>query len=232
MWILRRFNMTKTAIWILAIAAAIPGASFGQTPDGTDINQAVPIYFGQTINDTVDVKTHLFQVYSVTLAKGQKFNATAAASAGLYLLLVSSDVHTLTGFRCGCLENDYGTGTSWNYQASTAGVYYLVVQANTAGTTYKLQITADTIIPIDKPVQAGCVTGQVDSITYSLQLIAAELPDEASIGGTKLCPGCAIHAPAYPLLAHKMETAMGQNVGVSACYDAAGNIFQIKLVHP
>jgi hypothetical protein len=25
---------------------------------------------------------------------------------------------------------------------------------------------------------------------------------------------------------------MGQNIGVSACYDAAGNIFQLKMLHP
>jgi hypothetical protein len=29
-----------------------------------------------------------------------------------------------------------------------------------------------------------------------------------------------------------MEKAMGLGVGVSACYDATGNIFQLTLNHP
>ena len=89
-----------------------------------------------------------------------------------------------------------------------------------------------TPINVPNPATAGCVTGQVDAITYSLQLIAAGLPDEVSIGGAKLCSSCSVKAPAYKELVDKMESAMGMNVGVSACYDNSGNIFQLKLVHP
>ena len=47
---------------------------FAQTPDGTDINQAIPIYFGQTVNDIMDLKTRPVVVYSISLAKGQSFS--------------------------------------------------------------------------------------------------------------------------------------------------------------
>lgn len=215
----------------LTLLTAISGPCFGQ--DGTDISTAIPIYFGQTINDTVDVATRPYQVYSIALAKGQQMTVTVTSnSAYCAVFLYGPEAHTIIS------NNSYisyqtGTGISFNYQVAAAGVYYVAVIGKVAGITFKLQVTAQgTPISVPNPAQAGCVTGQVDYISYSLQLVAAGLPDTASIGGTQLCASCTVKPPAYPLLVTKMETAMGMNVGVSACYDNNGNIFQLKLMHP
>jgi len=225
----------------------VPAISFGQ--DGTDINQAVPIYFGQSLSGVVDVKTKPNQVYSIALAKGQSFTVTGQVTGGAspaWAILIAAPGSKQLGDLNGCttyLANS-GCGSSSSpvskdtthtltYEVATAGSYYLVVTAYTSGVSYQLQITATgTPIGVPNPTQAGCLTGQVDSITYSAQLIAAGLPDEASIGGARMCATCAVKPPAYPELVGKLETAMGMNVGVSACYDGAGNIFLLKLLHP
>ncbi|MGH9664845.1 MAG: hypothetical protein ACRD9L_10520, partial [Bryobacteraceae bacterium] len=124
-------------------------------------------------------------------------------------------------------------GISFDYQVAAAGTYFVAVTAFAPGIAYQLQVTAQgPPIGVPNPAQKGCVTGQVDYILYSLQLIAAKLPDEVSIGGTKLCASCDIKPPAYPELVEKMEKAMAMNFNVSACYDTSGNIFQLKLIHP
>jgi hypothetical protein len=89
-----------------------------------------------------------------------------------------------------------------------------------------------TPISIPNPPTTGCLTGRVDYITYSLQLIAAGLPDEVSIGGSKACASCTVKPPLYPEISTRLESALKSNVNVEACYDSGGNIFQLKLVHP
>lgn len=226
----------------------IPAACLGQTPDGSDINRAIPIYFGQTVNDTGDGGVRPLIVYSITLAKGQSVAITATLPSqqsgwGMALVRPSAiSVYTLkSADYLGCWPFNECLGNFSNqvraatgtYEVATAGTYYIVMAFYRGGISYKLEVNAvGTPIGTPNPALAGCVTGQVDYITYSLQLVAAALPDEASIGGTKLCADCAVKAPAYPQLANKLENAMGLNLGVSACYDADGKIFQIKLMHP
>jgi hypothetical protein len=222
-------NFLSLLIGLMTLAA-IPAACFGQ--DGNDIATSIPIYFGQTINDTVDNATRPYQVYNIAAGKGQQITVTGTSTKGINYYLYPSTAHTVIN-NGSYVASGGGLGVSFNYQVSTAGVYYVAVVAPASGEAYKLQVTAQgTPVSVPNPAQAGCVTGQVDYITYSLQLVAAGLPDTASIGGTQLCASCTVKPPAYPLLVTKMETAMGMNVGVSACYDSVGNIFQLKLIHP
>ena len=226
-------KLTSILIGLIALAA-VPAACFGQT--GTDINQAIPIYFGQTINDTIDAATRFGQVYSITLSKGQQITATATANEGNWgMCLEAPSVTTVTNSNCvsGNIGYTGSTGIVNTYQVAVAGTYYVFVYTRATGLSYQPQVTAQgTPIVTPNPAQAGCLTGQINSITYSLQLIAAGLPDTVSIGGTQLCPFCTVKPPAYPALVEKMEKAMGLGVGVSACYDATGNIFQLTLNHP
>jgi hypothetical protein len=215
--------------------AAIP-ACFGQS--GTDINTAIPIYFNQMINNTLDSSTLPNQVYSIALAKGQQLSATATSPSGktMQVLLYNSataSILTTAG------SNSYQTyaqgngGASITYQVATAGVYYLRVWTNSTSVPYTFEATAiGTPIGTPNPTQSGCVTGQVQNITYSLDLIAAGLPDSVTIGTTQLCATCTLKPPAYPQLVEKMEKAMGLGVGVMACYDSTGSIFQLQLNHP
>jgi hypothetical protein len=113
-----------------------------------------------------------------------------------------------------------------------AGTYYVTVAVNNVGVSYTLQVTTQGTPQLQaNPPQAGCLTGQVDYITYSLQLIALNLPDTISVGGTQACATCSVKAPLYSQITEKLETALSRGLPVSACYDAMGNIFQISLQH-
>jgi uncharacterized protein (TIGR03437 family) len=82
------------------------------------------------------------------------------------------------------------------------------------------------------PPISGCLTGPVDSVTYSTSLLSFNRPDEVSIGGTKLCASCSVKSPLYPEFTARMERSMGQRKNVQACFDEKGNVVQVKVVRP
>src|SRR5260370_20265765 len=67
------------------LAALLPTGAFAQ--DGSDINKAIPIVFGQTISDIGDSSLVPNKVYKISLAKGQQFNVVADAKSNPYLYL-------------------------------------------------------------------------------------------------------------------------------------------------
>lgn len=221
------------------LSFALPATSFAQTPDGTDINKAIPIYFGQIVTDFVDVSVGpAALVYSIVLAKGQKISVTGSISpARRYGVCLLAPATITIKPEPACLASS-GTsipivGTSFTYEVATAGTYYLRIGTLDPSGKFELQIRAQgTPIVVPNPPTAGCLSGPINYITYSLQLIAAGLPDEVSIGGAKACASCTVKAPAYPEIANRLEYALKARVNVEACYDASGNIFQIKLVQP
>ena len=230
--------MNRTLIMAAAsVAALLPGA-FAQGPDGSDINKAIPIYFGQIVSDIGDVKLSPLRIYSITVAKGQQLSIAMKSPQNNVAVTVFPSTKTTVGscaWTCtpsGYVASDYSTGSavSVNYLVPTAGIYYIQATFGSTGEQYTLQVTATgTPILVPNPQTAGCLSGQVDSITYSLQLIAAQLPDEVSIGGQKACASCTVKAPLYPEIADRLEKALGNKLSVDACYDSSGNIFQIKL---
>jgi hypothetical protein len=216
-------------------------AAFGQAqqPDGKDIPTAIPYYFGQVATGIGDPSTSPRVVYSVNLAKGQTVTVSITNTSGsghfgwaLYkpsALSAGSATGNDTALNSGCCD---AGSKSDSYLVPVSGTYYISIVFTS---TYGYQLIAKAQGPasaIPNPTTAGCLTGTIDYITYSLQLIAANLPDEASIGGTKMCATCTVKPPAYSEIVHKMEYAMGSNLGVSACYDTTGNIFQVKVTHP
>jgi hypothetical protein len=229
-----------TATLFLTAALAIPAHLAAQTPNGSDINQAIPIYFGQIVNDIGDSNTIKSKVYAITLAKGQQVSVTLTAPGkALTLTLHPPTSLTLVGCNYGCAtgavanSGNVNSAAAFTYNVATAGKYYVKASFGDTGTNYSLQVNAvGTPIVTPLPASVGCLTGPVDYLTYSLQLISAGLPDTASIGGTQLCATCTVKPPAYPEIVAKMETSMGLGASVSACYDSTGNIFQIKLIHP
>lgn len=109
---------------------------------------------------------------------------------------------------------------------------YVLLTFRAKGVVYNFEVNAHgTPLGVLNPPQAGCLSGQVDSLTYSLQLIAANLPDTISIGGVQACANCTVKPPLYSQIVDKLETALRSNLPVQACYDAGGNIFQISLQH-
>ncbi len=83
------------------------------------------------------------------------------------------------------------------------------------------------------PVQAGnCVSGSVDYLTWSLQYLYLNLPDEVSIGQTKLCASCDIKPPVFQEMVKTLEGALKSRNSVQACYDENGYVSQLRARHP
>ena len=227
--------------WICVLAMVAPGLMTAQDgPSGEDINSAIPIWFGQKVNDIVDAEVRPTQVYSIPLSRGQKLSATlriTSESACLSLNLYGPAKRTVAGSAFGNdeLRNGYvcrGSAITWNYEVAAAGTYFIALRPNPgySGLKYELQVTAEgTPLVTALPTQAGCVAGQVDSITYSLRLLAMNLPDEVNIGGTRICASCTVKPPLYSHITEKLETAMKSGINIEACHDSQGQIFQVKL---
>jgi len=233
-------------ILILVFAAA---AAFGQGPDGNDISTAIPIYFGQVVTDIGDASLSPNKVYKITLGRGQRFTAIATRVGAerdtwnLVLLrpaartvrgLANADVLTHTYQNDCCWDRNYDRAShTLEYQVPASGDYYLWAHFGTAGVNYKLELKADGI-PLDTPLpaEAGCMTGQVDYLNFSLKFISLNLPDDLSIGGVKACPTCTVKPPLYSAIVEKLESALKANVNVEACHDAQGNIIRVKMLRP
>jgi hypothetical protein len=237
--------MKRLQLAVGLIAAVVTGGrAKAQLPSGTNENTAIPIYFQEMYNDMIDVKSAPLRVFSITLSKGQQISATmslapTAPAVNLEIQLWSPGQTGLgncsyngcSGALAGGIVGSTRSVSIQNYTASVSGVFYITVATFGESVNYTLEVTTPTPPP-PPSCSGGNLSGQVDYITYSLNLIAAELPDSASIGGTQLCSTCSVKAPQYPQIAEKMETAMGLNVPVSVCYDGSGNILQITLKHP
>lgn len=234
----------KLTLSAALLAVLAPVGVFAQGPDGSDINKAIPAFFGQTIEDIVDSATRPKLVYSITLARGQQFSVTATgvsfANQAWAICLYAPNERSVGADQQGCPASPLAV-RGWarepfftiNYQVPTAGTYYFVVTSRDPGLKFKFVATAQgTPIAVPNPPTAGCLNGRVDYITYSLQLIAVGLADEVSIGGSKICASCAVKAPLYPEIVNRLESALKSKVNVETCYDAAGSIFQIKMIQP
>jgi len=234
----------KLRLFFLGLTVATT-ALMAQAPDGTDINKAIPIIFGQTVSDIGDGKTAPGRIYSINVAKGQLITAILTVpngqpSASMEMGLLPPTVKTLNGCFWGCnkpsIQGDYvnpGRTVTWNYQVAAAGTYYVEVGFASTGVNYNLQVTATgTPLAVPNPPTAGCLNGRVDYMTYSLQLIGVGLADEVSIGGLKACATCTVKQPQYTEVVSRLENAMRSKLNVEACYDSTGNIFQVKLIQP
>jgi hypothetical protein len=215
--------------------------------DGLGVRTAIPIYFGQVTQDTIDSTTRPQQIYKISLARGQQFTATATISATrpaaqLFIALFAPSTVSITACDARGMLTSGGAFLSGattrvatlSYEVAAAGDYLLQVCTYASpGVQFQLQVNSvGTPIVVPNPVQAGCLLGRVDYMTYSLQLVAAGLPDEVSIGGVKACTTCQVKAPKYPELASRIENALRSKVNVEACHDGGGDIFQLKLVQP
>jgi hypothetical protein len=235
---------TKTIFFVFVLATA--ARALAQMPDGSDINQAVPIWFGQNIHDIGDVNTAPLRVYSIPLAKGQQFSATLtnpSTDPGVYMgiTLLPPTARSVAGCGWNCATGSVASDStgvhsaSFTYTVPAGGTYYVKVGFGSVGVNYNLQVKAGgTPIVTPLPPTAGCLTGQVDYVTYSVQLIAMGLPDEVSIGGVVACnsSNCQVKPPAYAEIVSRLESALKSQVPVSACYDSTGNIIQLKVMHP
>jgi hypothetical protein len=230
----------KKMILAAGLLAACSIGVFGQEPDGKDIATAIPIFFGQAVTDIGDEKAAPVRVYKITLARGQQFTADAssALTAGCcwQLSLWGPSERNVASLNFNNVLSDSGrrnmnNGLKVSYLVPAAGTYYLVLFFQAPGAQFTLRATAEgTPIAVPNPASAGCLNGKVDSMLYSLQRIAAGLPDEVTIGGQRACATCTVKPPLYPEISNRLEGALRSGVNVEACYDSAGSIFQLKLL--
>ncbi|MEO6038647.1 MAG: hypothetical protein ABIQ93_09560 [Saprospiraceae bacterium] len=232
----------KRILCAAILLAAFSMGAFGQGPDGSEINKAIPIYFGQTLTNIGDSTLSSTHVYRVVLARGQKFGmiaklVAANSSPNWILQLVGPSVRTVGSYTGNdVLATPYNNYTnestlSTTYQVPAAGEYFIFLWFRGKGVNYSLQVNAEgTPIAVPNPTSAGCLNGRVDSILYSLQYVALGLPDEVTIGGQRACATCTVKPPLYPEISNRLEGALRSGINVEACYDSAGRIFQLKLL--
>jgi hypothetical protein len=231
--------MFKNAFFFVsALLTAVPAVA--QMPDGSDISQAIPIYFGEVAQGIGDNVTKPFVVYAVNVAKGQQMTfaanrTTGTAAWNLYVL--RPNVATVASAKTADVAVNYGNnaaaGKSLDYLVPADGTYYIVLTFGGTGLHYQVTIKSQgPIITTPTPAIAGCYTGQVDYITYSVQLITEDLPDEISVGGAVACTTCQVKPPIYSQIVNRLEAALRAQLPVSACYDGTGYIVQLKVMHP
>lgn len=226
-----------SAAAILCVFASLP--TLGQTPDGSEINKAIPYYFGQIGTGLGNPEGNPpFIVYSIDLARGQQVRVTSNkvnGAGGIRLSLLKPSATTVRSAQAAdvAAQTAFCDACTVDYLVPVAGKHYIVVYFLSSSVSYQVSArSAGTPVALPNPTTAGCLSGRVDYITYSLQLIASGLPDEVSIGGNRACAACTVKAPGYPEIADRLESAVRNNVNVEACYDSGGNIFQIKIIKP
>jgi uncharacterized protein (TIGR03437 family) len=95
-----------------------------------------------------------------------------------------------------------------------------------------IQLLPSQMVSIATPTISGCLTGQVDYVTYQLGQVPFSIPVTASIGGTQLCSTCLVQPPTSAEFATRMEKSIQYKETVQACYDQTGTIYTLKVVHP
>lgn len=127
-----------------------------------------------------------------------------------------------------------------------SGVYQInltIPQLPSGDATITLSVNgvaaASTLVPIQAPlvpiagqtgpILKGCITGQVDSISYPIAGLPFGQPNDLSIGGTDLCPTCTIRTPLYSEFVKPMEIALKRGKTIKACYDQNGIIYQVTI---
>ncbi len=108
-----------------------------------------------------------------------------------------------------------------------------VAGTNAANQPYvPVQVLPGQMASVASPTLTGCLTGQVDYMTYQLGQVPFSLPVAASIGGTQLCSTCLVQPPTSAEFATRMEKSIKYKEAVQACYDQTGTIYTLKVVHP
>ena len=108
----------------------------------------------------------------------------------------------------------------------------LTTSGQTATTTVAVESSSAPSLPVKAPALVGCVSGQVDSISYLSSRQSYSQAEEVSIGGTLLCAACTVKSPLYPEFAIRMENALRKRKNVQACYDGSGQIYQLLVSQP
>ena len=117
------------------------------------------------------------------------------------------------------------------------GNYPLVVNVNGVSSRSVLMSVAGSAVvppaggnaPPGLPAGAKCVSGTVDSLTFSLEAKASRLADEVSIGGNRLCAKCDLKPPIYGDFVDKLEIARNEGLSADACYDGFGTLNYLRL---
>ena len=113
----------------------------------------------------------------------------------------------------------------------SSGSYPLVVTVNGQASRPVTMSVAGSGNSVDGtlPPGAKCVSGAVDSITFSLEAKASRLADEVSIGGNRLCAKCDLKPPIYGNFVDKLEIARNEGLSADACYDGFGTLNYLRL---
>jgi hypothetical protein len=206
--------------------------------EGKDIDSAIRIVLGQTIQDIVDSALRPRFVYMIGLARGQEVTVTASPRNEQHVFFMSLDLlgpgsRSLADSR-NLAQGSRTAGTvKITYTVATGGDYFVSLGIGTPGVAFTLTTQARGI-PVDAPPPAikECVTGDVATLTYSLLSASINLIDEAEIGTARMCSTCSFKVPLYPNFVDKLYTAYQLQAPVEVCFDDGGQLVRLKLQKP
>jgi len=214
----------------LALAA---GSLLAQSDyEGSDIRTAFPLEFGQVAHDNIDATLRRRIVYSVTLARGQRFkvtvkeNGTSSIFVGIYsptLTSIANDPPVLA--RDGWTTN----AATVEYAVPTAGTYFIGIWSS--GGSSEIETVASAVgarLDVPLPEVASCLEGNVDEIQYNMQQVSMNLADEVTVGGVKICASCSVKPTLFPAFNDFLKQAHFAGTRVQVCHAADGQIVRVK----
>lgn len=225
--------MTQKKKWtlMLLLASAMPVAA-QNSYEGSDIRTAIPIQFGQVVHDNVDETLRPRLVYSVSLARGQRFTATVkeAGSAQVYVGIYSPTLTTLANSPSTLAASYWDTdAVSVEYAVPTAGTYYIAVWSRYGAS--EIELVANAVgaqLDVPLPSIASCIEGQVDDIQFNMRQVSLNLADEVTVGGVPICASCAVKPTLFPAFVDFLKQAHFTGTWVKVCHAADGQIVSVK----
>jgi hypothetical protein len=214
----------------LAVAA---GSLFAQSDyEGSDIRTAFPLEFGQVAHENLDPTLRRRIVYSISLARGQRFKVTvketgnAALWVGIYSPSMTSIANDPAALARDGWTNDVATV---EYAVPTAGTYFIGIWSSNGASEIETVATAvGARLDVPLPAVASCLEGNVDEIQYNMQQVSMNLAEEVTVGGVKICASCSVKPTLFPAFNDFLKQAHFAGTRVQVCHAADGQIVRVK----
>lgn len=215
----------KAMILVLFVLLLISGSrAIAQAPAGKGIDDAIPLAFNQTYSDLGDARGRPNWVFAVVVPKGIEVTASLDTAIPGYVRLLAPESRSFQNYKQLAVEGANSGRRTVSYVSPVDETYYIWVEfqyySNTPSTASFEVVARPRGIPIATPplVLRNCVTGVVQSITYSTLFLPYGRADEIVIGDTRICLDCDLKPPLLAALDVKLGNAYTAGTQVEACF--------------
>lgn len=199
---------------------------------GSDIRTATPLEFGQVVHDNIDATLRRRLVYSVSLARGQRFTVTVKESgtASIWVGVYNPSLTSIANDPAALASRGWaGDAATVEYAVPAAGTYFVGVWAS--GGSSEVEIVMNAVgsrLDVPLPAVASCLEGNVDEIQFNLQQVSLNLAEEVTVGGVKICASCSVKPTIFPAFVDFLRQAHFAGTRVQVCHAADGQIVRVK----